>query len=115
MKPSGPTSRLQSAGEVVITIDDGWWSTLEFAAPLLKRFGYPATLYLSTRHAVDETPVAPVVLGYMFWKRDESRLVLADVDASVDGIYELGSVPGAAQVFLEQKISQLDRSSRRAR
>ena len=62
------------AAEVVITIDDGWWSTLEFAAPLLKRFGYPATLYLSTRHAVEGTPVAPVVLGYMFWKRNETRL-----------------------------------------
>jgi peptidoglycan/xylan/chitin deacetylase (PgdA/CDA1 family) len=99
------------AGEVVITIDDGWWSTLEFAAPLLKRFGYPATLYLATRHAAEETPVAPVVLGYMFWKRNETRLVLADVDASVNGTYELSGAGDAAQALLVQKISQLDRDA----
>lgn len=94
--------------EVVITIDDGWWSTLEFAAPLLKRFGYPATLYLSTRHAVDGTPVAAVVLGYMLWKRHKTQLKLENIDPSVDGVYELGSVHGATHVLLERKISQLD-------
>lgn len=94
--------------EAVITIDDGWWSTLEFAAPLLKRCGYPATLYLSTRHAVEGTPVATVVLSYMFWKRNETRLVLAGVDPSVDGAYQLTSYDHTAEAVLEQKITQLD-------
>jgi len=94
--------------EVVITIDDGWWSTLEFAAPLLERFGYPATLYLSTRHAVDGTPVAPVVLGYMLWKRNETQLKVENIDPSVDGTYELSSVHGAAHILLERRITQLD-------
>jgi len=99
------------AGEVVITIDDGWWSTLEFAAPLLKRFGYPATLYLATRHAVERTPVAPVVIGYMFWKRNERVLVVSDIDPSVDGTYELSGRVDAAQAILERKISRLDRDA----
>jgi peptidoglycan/xylan/chitin deacetylase (PgdA/CDA1 family) len=99
------------AGDIVITIDDGWWSTLEFAAPLLKRFGYPATLYLATRHAAEGTPVAPVVLGYMFWKRHEARLVLAEVDPLVDGTYELSDPVDAAQALLKRKISQLDRDA----
>jgi peptidoglycan/xylan/chitin deacetylase (PgdA/CDA1 family) len=94
--------------EVVITIDDGWWSTLEFAAPLLKRFGYPSTLYLSTKHAVDGTAVTPVVLGYMLWKRNMTQLKLENIDPSVDGTYELGSVHGATHVLLERKITQLD-------
>lgn len=93
---------------VVITIDDGWWSTLQFAAPLLERFGYPATLYLSTRHALEGTPVAPVVLGYMFWKRNETRLELVGVDPSVDGTYELGRVHNEAHLLLERRISQLN-------
>jgi peptidoglycan/xylan/chitin deacetylase (PgdA/CDA1 family) len=88
--------------EVVITLDDGWWSTLAFAAPLLKRFGYPATLYLSTKHAVDGTPVAPVVLGYMLWKRNKTQLKLENIDPSVDGTYELGSEHDAT------KITRLD-------
>jgi len=33
---------------VVITIDDGYRSTYEIAWPILKRFGYPATVYLYT-------------------------------------------------------------------
>jgi peptidoglycan/xylan/chitin deacetylase (PgdA/CDA1 family) len=94
--------------EVIITIDDGWWSTLEFAAPLLKRFGYPATLYLSTRHAVDGSPVAAVVLGYMLWKRNEIELKLENIDPSVDGVYELGNVHSPAHVLLERKISQVN-------
>ena len=81
---------------------------VEFAAPLLKRFGYPATLYVATRHVAEGTPVAPVVLGYMFWKRNEKRLVVADVDPSVDGTYELSGRVDAAQELLERKIAQLD-------
>jgi peptidoglycan/xylan/chitin deacetylase (PgdA/CDA1 family) len=93
---------------VVITIDDGWWSTLQFAAPLLVRFGYPATLYLSTRHAFERSPVAPVVLGYMFWKRNQTRLELSGVDPSVDGAYELGTVHSETHLLLEGRISRLD-------
>lgn len=94
--------------EVVITLDDGWWSTLQFAAPLLKRFDYPATLYLTTRHAFEGTPVGPVALGYMFWKRNETRLVLVGVDPSVDGTYELGKVHNETHLLLERRIGQLN-------
>ena len=33
---------------VVITIDDGWRSTYDIAYPILKRYGYPATLFVYT-------------------------------------------------------------------
>lgn len=33
---------------VVITIDDGWRSTHEIAVPILKKYGYPATLFIYT-------------------------------------------------------------------
>jgi len=35
-------------GTVVITFDDGYRDTLELAAPVLERHGFPATLYLAT-------------------------------------------------------------------
>jgi hypothetical protein len=33
---------------VVITIDDGWRSAYDIALPILKRYGYPATLFVYT-------------------------------------------------------------------
>jgi len=33
---------------VVITIDDGWRSTYDIAYPILKQYGYPATLFVYT-------------------------------------------------------------------
>ena len=37
--------RLAPAGAVVITMDDGYADNQELAAPLLRRFGFPATLF----------------------------------------------------------------------
>lgn len=59
--------RLPSAA-VVITIDDGYASTLSVAGPLLKRHGFPATVYLTTYHMVKQTPVFDLALAYMVWK-----------------------------------------------
>lgn len=50
---------------VVITVDDGWWSTGSHIWPALKRMSYPVTLYVDTAHLLAQEPVAHVMASYL--------------------------------------------------
>jgi peptidoglycan/xylan/chitin deacetylase (PgdA/CDA1 family) len=65
------------ANSVVITIDDGFYSTLDLAAPLLRDHGFPATLYVTSYYAIKGTPVFLLVIQYLFWKTKSTNLDLS--------------------------------------
>ena len=75
--------------EVVITIDDGWKTTLTLAAPLLAKHGMPACLYLTTYYAERDAEVFNVVVRYMLQKTCCTRVCLQDVSPEIDGDYEI--------------------------
>jgi peptidoglycan/xylan/chitin deacetylase (PgdA/CDA1 family) len=50
---------------VVVTIDDGWASTLTHMVPVLERLGLPATLYATTWYAGRDLPVVNVAVQYL--------------------------------------------------
>ena len=50
---------------VVITIDDGWYGTFRYMAPTLTARGFAATIYLTTYHAENGTPVFGVALQHI--------------------------------------------------
>lgn len=50
---------------VVITIDDGWYSTYRGMVPVLKELSLPATLYVTTYYVTRGGPVLNVLLDYM--------------------------------------------------
>ena len=52
----------------VITVDDVFEGVLKHALPLLRSFGMPATLYVTTYYSVKRQPVFRLVVRYMFWK-----------------------------------------------
>lgn len=79
----------QAADRVVITIDDGYFSVLKKAAPILKQYSYPATLYLTSYYFDKNCPVFTLATGYMFWK---SQVKTADFSALE--IPELSSYSG---------------------
>lgn len=66
-------------GATVITIDDGWQSTYQYMAPILRRHGFPATIYLTTYYCVNQLPVAEVALSYaLSLPHQEIRLEVPD-------------------------------------
>ena len=62
---------------VVITIDDGYASTLHLAAPLLHARSMPATVYLTSYHAKTQTPVFDLMVGYLLWKTQQTGFDMA--------------------------------------
>ena len=91
-------ARLQSGriarAETVITLDDGWLTNLTVAAPLLQRYGFPVTVYVTSEHLSGDSDepvfVFDVAASYMLWRSDRPTLQLVDLHREVDGEYPLG-------------------------
>jgi peptidoglycan/xylan/chitin deacetylase (PgdA/CDA1 family) len=77
------------AGATVITIDDGFYSVLRCALPLLHEHSLPSTLYVTTYYCVKETPIFRLVVQYLFWKTRDSQLDLAGLAPSLSGTARL--------------------------
>ncbi len=78
-----------SSSETVITIDDGWSSTLRIGVPLLERYGFPACVYATTEHLGGASEVFNLVLHYMIHRSPHKSLVLTGLHADIDGVYDL--------------------------
>jgi peptidoglycan/xylan/chitin deacetylase (PgdA/CDA1 family) len=54
---------------VAITFDDGTYDFYRQAYPLLKRYGFPVTVYQTTYYMDYERPVFSLICSYMLWKK----------------------------------------------
>jgi peptidoglycan/xylan/chitin deacetylase (PgdA/CDA1 family) len=86
---------------VVITIDDGFYSVHEKAVPRLKRFGFPATVYVTSYYVEKPNPVFRLVIQYMFASTACREVVLCDVRWSADRTINLNSPSEAARAMWE--------------
>ena len=59
---------------VAITFDDGTFDFFSLGYPLLKKFGFPVTVYQTTYYTDRPIPVFNLVCSYMLWKRRGSVL-----------------------------------------
>ena len=90
---------------VVITIDDGYASTLTIAAPILRRHGYPATVYITSYHMDKQTPVFDVVLPYLFWKSMRSSATVTWPTSDAAREMDI-STPAARDLEIEHWVNE---------
>lgn len=83
------------ANAVVIVIDDGFFSVLDLAAPMLNKHGFPATLYVTSYYVTKGTPVFRLAVQYLFWKTKVTSLELPDRPWSSGVDVDLGDADAA--------------------
>jgi peptidoglycan/xylan/chitin deacetylase (PgdA/CDA1 family) len=54
---------------VAITFDDGGYDFYSRAHPLLRRYGFPVTVYQTTYYSEFQRPIFNLICSYMLWKR----------------------------------------------
>lgn len=71
---------------VAITFDDGNFDFKENAYPLLKEFGFPATLYLTTFYSQFNKPIFGIFCDYLLWNGRGKTLDLKQLTARASAI-----------------------------
>lgn len=59
---------------VVLTFDDGTHDFLAAGVPLLREFGFPATVYVTTYYSAKQVPVFRMACRYMLWVGRGTRI-----------------------------------------
>jgi hypothetical protein len=94
---------------VAITFDDGTYDFYCQAYPLLREFGYPATLYLTTFYSHFHRPVFDVACSYLLWKGRQKTLDLETIIGD-DARFNLNSTD--ARAAASEQISQFARRAK---
>ena len=92
---------------VVLTFDDGTYDFYKLAYPLLKEYGFPATVYQTTHYCSRRMPIYSLICSYMLWKKRDSLLSAAPPIGIASDV-RLDS-PENRQTALDQIVAFADR------
>jgi len=102
---------------VVLTFDDGTCDFYRVVWPILKEFGYPATLYLTTYYVELPYPIPRLIWSYMLWKADSLRVNASDLfgkNVMFDLASEYGRADALRQVMTFADSEKMDGHHRNA-
>lgn len=85
--------------ELVITIDDGFYSVAALAAPILKDVGFTATIYVTTYYVQRNNPIFRLALQYLFWKTPLSSIDCTDFPIELSGPQATKGAPGETTLW----------------
>jgi peptidoglycan/xylan/chitin deacetylase (PgdA/CDA1 family) len=87
---------------VVLTFDDGMYDFRARALPLLRQYGFPATVYLTTFYSEYNKPIFGLFCSYVLW-RARTRMPVVDVRALLGraGQWDLATDRGRARAHAE--------------
>jgi peptidoglycan/xylan/chitin deacetylase (PgdA/CDA1 family) len=80
---------------VAITFDDGFHDLHHVGFPVLREFGFPATVYQTTYYCEHPFPIFNLMLPYLFWRGRVRRLDGAAY--AVPGVFDLSRVQDRAR------------------
>jgi peptidoglycan/xylan/chitin deacetylase (PgdA/CDA1 family) len=92
---------------VALTFDDGTYDFHKLAYPLLKEYGFPATVYQTTYYCSHLMPVFHLICSYMLWtKRDQ--ILHAAPSIGIEQDLRLAD-PGALETVTRQIVGFAER------
>jgi peptidoglycan/xylan/chitin deacetylase (PgdA/CDA1 family) len=96
---------------VAITFDDGTRDFLEAGVPLLREFGFPATVYVTTYYADKKAPVFRMACRYLLWT-GRGRRIAGDGLTPDDKPLDLHTLDqrDAAMLAIEARLSDIEGS-----
>lgn len=88
---------------VVITIDDGFYSTYSEALPIFKKYDLPSTLYLTSYYFDKGSPIFTLAVNYMFFNSEKTIFDLSKLE--IEG---LATVTRGAPNFEQARLKIIE-------
>jgi peptidoglycan/xylan/chitin deacetylase (PgdA/CDA1 family) len=100
--------------EIVVTIDDGFYSVFALAVPLLRAYGIRATVYVTSYYVTHNNPIFRLAIQYMAWKSTHGDVDLTGFLADSRGPIALRGPQAveSLQKFYEAAEEQLTEEQR---